>query len=913
MGDHLIGRTSEVNRIERWLGLGGVGVSRALLLEGTAGTGKSALLQEARVIADKLGCVSCFVRVPHFGGMSPLFPIDEVFAGLQDSLSNSSFHSSRLDSPSPPLFVQTVADLGGNAQRASDHPIDGLRLARALEAIGSHRQVAIFLDDIQWASAERLATLLAAIRANPTPICLAVTRRSSPGESAISPDWITGSDLQVDRMLIGGLDAGSVSQLAERLLGGPVLKSLTDELDRQTAGNPLFVQETLRSWASAEDVLQQVGGYWGFTTAREHAPVEPLLQMIADRARRLPAEARDLASVVAILGKPATPSFIQALTETPEGALLENLSTLEDEAILERRQSREYAFTHPLFQAAFLQLTNQTRRASIHQRIFEVLRSAETMPSAAELAYHATRSLNAPPDLSMILSRAATEAESVGSYADAAGWYKSLVELASNERDRAKALAGQADATSHFDGTSAVGLYTDSLRLTFDSRDKFPLLIGRSRAYRKLGDASSVLKDLAQASEIADGANVEQVRFETAIMHALFGDLKDAHATFSEIAASGSDPLVRARAKGSLAMSASMWGDQRTAAALTREALLETNHVEHKRYLLNNLGWFLVLLGEWKEARELLEGAIKDAEQAYDLWNLAAMMTTTAQLATWEGKTDEAVDRASRALSDANLMQKQMDQVVAVAILGEAFLTSGRPQEALKAMVGIPSLIEETIERHDVVYALVIYGEACLRCGDISAAEDALQLADSMVRYNTGWAVAVDRLRSQIALACRDVSGALEICNPWMEAPSQIAFEQGRIHEEGARAYRLLKATTEALSQAQAAKEIYETIGAVGRLAEVQSFIQMSSPHKVGRPQSHGPGELTDREVEILELVKVGRTNSEIASELFISQGTVKKHLDNIKRKLGRRRRSELAAYASLGPGAGELLRPRPQ
>lgn len=65
---------------------------------------------------------------------------------------------------------------------------------------------------------------------------------------------------------------------------------------------------------------------------------------------------------------------------------------------------------------------------------------------------------------------------------------------------------------------------------------------------------------------------------------------------------------------------------------------------------------------------------------------------------------------------------------------------------------------------------------------------------------------------------------------------------------------------------------------------------------------SHGGGQgeqLTEREIEILELLKTGRTTKEIASHLDLSVRTVDLHRSNIKRKLGLRTGAELIAYAS--------------
>jgi DNA-binding NarL/FixJ family response regulator len=62
------------------------------------------------------------------------------------------------------------------------------------------------------------------------------------------------------------------------------------------------------------------------------------------------------------------------------------------------------------------------------------------------------------------------------------------------------------------------------------------------------------------------------------------------------------------------------------------------------------------------------------------------------------------------------------------------------------------------------------------------------------------------------------------------------------------------------------------------------------------RPTVPGVADLTDRELEVARLVARGRTNAEIATELFISLGTVKSHLASIQARLGARNRVEIAA-----------------
>ena len=58
------------------------------------------------------------------------------------------------------------------------------------------------------------------------------------------------------------------------------------------------------------------------------------------------------------------------------------------------------------------------------------------------------------------------------------------------------------------------------------------------------------------------------------------------------------------------------------------------------------------------------------------------------------------------------------------------------------------------------------------------------------------------------------------------------------------------------------------------------------------------PGQLTARETDVLRLVARGATNREIASGLFLSEGTVKNHLSRILARLGLRDRTQAAIYA---------------
>ena len=58
------------------------------------------------------------------------------------------------------------------------------------------------------------------------------------------------------------------------------------------------------------------------------------------------------------------------------------------------------------------------------------------------------------------------------------------------------------------------------------------------------------------------------------------------------------------------------------------------------------------------------------------------------------------------------------------------------------------------------------------------------------------------------------------------------------------------------------------------------------------------PDDLSERELEVLRLIALGHTNSEIAEQLFLSTRTVETHRAHIQQKIRRTSRAELVRYA---------------
>ncbi|NNN31781.1 response regulator transcription factor [Streptomyces sp. S3(2020)] len=79
--------------------------------------------------------------------------------------------------------------------------------------------------------------------------------------------------------------------------------------------------------------------------------------------------------------------------------------------------------------------------------------------------------------------------------------------------------------------------------------------------------------------------------------------------------------------------------------------------------------------------------------------------------------------------------------------------------------------------------------------------------------------------------------------------------------------------------------------------SSVAARLAAALPHPAPEPSAAAPG-LSPREIDILRLVARGRTNREIAAQLYLSEGTVKNHVSRILSRLALRDRTQAALRA---------------
>jgi DNA-binding NarL/FixJ family response regulator len=133
--------------------------------------------------------------------------------------------------------------------------------------------------------------------------------------------------------------------------------------------------------------------------------------------------------------------------------------------------------------------------------------------------------------------------------------------------------------------------------------------------------------------------------------------------------------------------------------------------------------------------------------------------------------------------------------------------------------------------------------------------------------------------QGSVELAAGDAEAALvtlrQALQVWHELGAPFEAAQSRMLV--AMACRVLEDEDTAQLELEAAREVFERLGALPDLRRVEALLRADGD------DAHG---LSRRELEVLRLVASGRTNREIAATLVLSEHTVARHVQNIFGKL---------------------------
>jgi DNA-binding CsgD family transcriptional regulator len=183
--------------------------------------------------------------------------------------------------------------------------------------------------------------------------------------------------------------------------------------------------------------------------------------------------------------------------------------------------------------------------------------------------------------------------------------------------------------------------------------------------------------------------------------------------------------------------------------------------------------------------------------------------------------------------------------------------------------------------------------EAELRAGAVEAARAAVEDLTCVAEENgSPYLSAIQGFcRGAVLLAERNPSAALEHLGRAREAFAELGmpFDAARAQVLLGTAARRDGDTDGARLELAAARAAFAQLGAHADLEVVDALLRGHEPRSGG---------LTDRQLEVLQLVAQGRTNREIAAALVISEHTVARHVSNIRTRLGVRSRAAATAFA---------------
>lgn len=310
----LVGRKSELRRLEEALQQAVSGPCATIFVTGFSGVGKTALVRrflELRSSETVILTGRCYQQES-----VPFKAVDTLI----DSLCGFLNHLSReeCDSLVPEdahclakLFpvLRKLPSLMPAHERDSevtDHPESRRRGFAALRTLFSRlsakRRCILFIDDVQWGDLDSAALLEELIRPPAPPILLLIAFRTEEEEMSPLLKRLRPALMRLGRhtdILVPPLEKGEAEEMTRLLLAqsGSLPASLAGSIARESGGNPFLIDELVSYREFAGD------GIAG-------AP-PPLEAMILARVSRLPVAARTLLEIVSVAGIPVEESVVR--------------------------------------------------------------------------------------------------------------------------------------------------------------------------------------------------------------------------------------------------------------------------------------------------------------------------------------------------------------------------------------------------------------------------------------------------------------------------------------------------------------------------------------------------------------------------------------------------------------------------
>lgn len=889
------------------------GKSRALVLRGEAGVGKTAILEQ--LIVQASGC-----QVVQAAGIESEQEL--AFAGLHQVCIAMLDRLAILPGPQQAALRTAFGLSVGNPP---DQFLVGLAVLSLFAEVARVQPLLCVVDDAQWldhASALVLAFVARRLRAESVAMIFGV-RDSTTGLESEAPE-LTG----LDDLHVGGLPEHQARALVFSARQGPVDESILDRILAESRGNPLALLELPRGFASTE----LAGGFGLRRSGR-------LPRWIEESFRRqiapLPTDTQTLLLIAAAepMGDPA---LLWRAADRVGIGVDRDAAPAVAAGLLDL--TSRIRFRHPLVRSAIYRAALPEQRRQAHRALAEATDPAK---DPDRRAWHRAQAADGPDEeIAAELERCADRAQRRGGMTAAAAFLEQAAGLTPDPQRRAsralsaarvkleagsaseslrlltQAEAGPLDELQH----AEVDLFRARIAfMTNRGSDAPSLLVKAATRLQQLDvrlacDTYLEALDAARfAAHLATGAGVHEVAEAARTVAPLTGPRRASDLLLDGLAVRYTDGYAAALPRLRRAVAAfqspdlptdeglrwlwlasttcpdQLWDDQGWEMLANRHLQLvrDTGALAMLPLALTSSIVMHISFGELAAAGALLEeqNAVVQATEIPLAWYGPLF------LAAWQGRAAEAFELIETALEE-NARRGEGDGVIACG-WGKALLCNslGRSEEALSAA-------REATAAHVEIgtpywSSLVELVTAAVRVRHPELAADAFERLSRATSANgSEWALGLES-RCRALLSTDDAAE-----NFYREAIARLA--NTRIRGELARTHlyygewlRRENRSVDAREQLRSAHQLFTAMGAeifaeraAGELAAAGETVQMRSVE--------GPGDLTPQEAHIARLASEGLSNVEIAARLFISPRTVEWHLSKVFAKLGVASRRQL-------------------
>jgi len=905
----IVGRDEEVASVRAFVE-GAAEGSTAFVLEGEAGVGKSTVWLAGVEHARAKGVQTLVSRPAEAERGLAHVALGDLLGGVADDVLPAL--------PPPRRRALEIALL--RADRV-DETVDERALAVAtltpLELLARDQPVLLAIDDVQWlddSSAGALTFALRRLRESKLPLLL--TRRIGEGSLTADVEEALGLD-RVEDLRLRPLSMGALQRLLQTRLGETIPRPLLVRLHESSGGNPFYAIELARALARHPPA-----------DLTEPLPVPESLEGVARESfSGLPARTRAALAVVAAGGRPSLelldatgvrdqalgPGFAAGVIET-HGGVVTFTHPLLASALYGDLTRRERERAHgllascigePVARARHLALATSRPDAEVAAAVEKATGVASGQAAnvaASELAAHAVR-LTPSSDQRAGHRRAVTAVRLhllAGDASRARAEAEELLAQGPAPRQRAAVLVALSDVEYTSAPEQAIALRREALA----AADSDPALqasihawlAGVVRNVEGLGPAEAHAREALRLAERVgdDGLRASAL---TALSVLLFNAGAPEAPELAEQAfelAAAAKPHERLEPSVGLAHVLT-WSARLDRARVLLEGLCAELHLRDEIGVSTAL-WYLSLV-ELDAGRLAL--AAEHADRQREITRLYAtddrehplVLWVVARVAAHRGELRRARALAERSRSlgagQVNIVSGQE------GVLGLVAAWDGNLADAVEHFsVADETRYESGVRSPGMYWWRAEQIEALLELG---RSDEAVRLLDEWAadatRLGLDWVLAqATRCRGLVAAAGGEVRDGIALLEAAVTRHEGVGDPFGRARALLAlgalrRRQRQKRAAREAI---EASVEVFEAIGAAGWAAKARSELG----HIGGRVREPG---LTAAERRVATLVAEGRTNREVAAELFLSERTVETHLSHVYAKLGVRSRAELA------------------